>query len=415
MAAALALQLTTQVGGVLPVDDSLSGRWPIAAAWCWPVGDAEHFGQPGAEGEPAFTVLRSVAWSHGRPTHQGADLGDGRTGEPVRAAGAGLVTLAFDGDNGNGYGGHVVLAHRLEDGGMVYTVYAHLLAGSLAVRAGDLVAVGDAIGRVGQTGRASAPHLHFEVRDPGSIEERWERARVVDPMAFVEDHLPTPDAPGVAADDAIDVGRTYARWAVESGLLASRLEPETPLTRTAWWRMLARAVAGGPDDSAGPPEALRDTLMDAGVLPEEEAGAPGDEAMAWSEVARDVKRLRDLGVRLAHGPLEAEAHETACETRFGQRSPAAHANALRRRDGEPRLADACVLLADVSGPRPETEYGRAPRQGSAHRASVKRTKHGKRSHATAHAKKPTPAKSKAKAKSKGKPAPSASAKPRSKR
>ena len=52
----------------------------------------------------------------------------------------------------------VVLQH---DGDLL-TAYAH--NSSLLVREGDKVRAGQMIARVGQTGRASAPHLHFEVR-----------------------------------------------------------------------------------------------------------------------------------------------------------------------------------------------------------------------------------------------------------
>jgi hypothetical protein len=345
----LATLLPTMVAGVLPLDAAVDARWTAAGAWRLPVGAPELLGVPGAPDEPAFRVNRGVERSRRSVTHQGVDLVNGRSGDPVRAAASGLVTLAVDGDNGNGYGGHVVIAHRLDADQTVFTVYAHLERGSVMVRAGDVVCAGDPLGRVGRTGRASTPHLHFEVREPDRFDQRWENASVIDPLAFVADHQSSP-LTGMADDDA---PRAYLRWAVGEGLLDKPADPALPLTRGTWWRMLARAVEGGPRRSGMHPDALRDSLMADGVLPEEEAGAPADENIAWEELARDVKRLAQVGVRIPHGPLPAADHEAACEARFGQRAPASHPGSLRHRDGEPAVADASLLLADLSGPRPE--------------------------------------------------------------
>lgn len=89
--------------------------------------------------------------------HAGQDL---RTayGEEVRAAAGGVVSFA--GERGN-YGLMVVVDH----GGGTETRYAHLSASD--VRAGMTVAAGQAIARAGSSGRATGPHLHFEVRQNG--------------------------------------------------------------------------------------------------------------------------------------------------------------------------------------------------------------------------------------------------------
>ncbi len=376
------------LGGVFTLDQDARDRWPQAAAWQLPVGDPARLGAPSAPDEPPFQLDRGVEWSHGRATHQGADLGNGRAGDPVRAAAGGLVTLVYDGDNGNGYGGHVVVAHRLEEGGTVYSVYAHLLAGSIAVRPGDVVAVGDAVGRVGRTGRASTPHLHCEIREARRLDERWENAPVLDPLAFVAAHAADDAAPAGAPAGAADSERAYVRWAVDQGLLAKATDPAGPLDRGTWWRMLAAAAVAGPGAPGLPAEALRDSLMDSGLLPDEESGAPADEALAWSEMARDVERLRQVGTRVPHGPLPAPAHEAACEARFGQRAIADHPGALRHRAGAPSIADACTVLADVSGPRPEPRYVRADRHVRPARAHAKR--HHRRRRRRRRAKAPTP-------------------------
>jgi murein DD-endopeptidase MepM/ murein hydrolase activator NlpD len=86
--------------------------------------------------------------------HSGIDI-DAPVGTPVRAAGEGDVTSA--GMNA-GYGREIVVDH----GHDVMTVYGHLSA--VAIVPGQHVMRGQVIGYVGQTGRATGPHLHYEVR-----------------------------------------------------------------------------------------------------------------------------------------------------------------------------------------------------------------------------------------------------------
>lgn len=318
-----------------------------------PVGDARALGQPEHPDDKPFRLNRGLERAHGRVTHQGADIANGQAGDTVRAAAGGIVLMVQAEPNGNGYGGHVVLAHRLEDGRVAYSVYAHLVRGSACVRAGDGVCAGDPLGLVGRTGRASTPHLHFEVRLPRSAEERWEKAPAVDPLAFVEKRLAEPlEGPGGAL--------AYLEWARHESLLPAGAGADAPLSREVWWRMLAGAA--GPVTAAaggGAPE-LRDSLIEAGLLPEEQFGAPPSERLSWSELARDVRRLRQVGVRPPHGPLAAAAHEAECESRFGERRPAARWKSLRRLSGDPTTADACVLLADLAGPRAPAEIRPSP-------------------------------------------------------
>ncbi len=86
--------------------------------------------------------------------HSGIDI-DAPYGSPVRAAADGEVMSA---ETAGGYGREIVLDH----GHGVDTVYGHLSA--FAVVTGQHVIRGQVIGYVGQSGRATGPHLHYEVR-----------------------------------------------------------------------------------------------------------------------------------------------------------------------------------------------------------------------------------------------------------
>ena len=86
--------------------------------------------------------------------HMGIDIAAPR-GTVVLAAASGEVLLS---DSRQGYGNVVMVRH---DDGLV-TVYAHHERN--LVQAGQRVTVGQVIARVGSTGHATGPHLHFEVR-----------------------------------------------------------------------------------------------------------------------------------------------------------------------------------------------------------------------------------------------------------
>jgi murein DD-endopeptidase MepM/ murein hydrolase activator NlpD len=91
--------------------------------------------------------------------HTGIDFPAAR-GTPVVAAGRGCVSSA--GYDSGGYGRLVVIQHRA---GMT-SWYAHL--STIAVSPGQCVVAGNLIGRVGSTGHATGPHLHFELRVGGA-------------------------------------------------------------------------------------------------------------------------------------------------------------------------------------------------------------------------------------------------------
>ena len=89
--------------------------------------------------------------------HTGVDFG-APYGAVIHAAGGGTVILAH---YSSGYGNCVVIDH----GSGVTTLYGHCSA--LLVSEGEVVQQGQTIARVGATGMATGPHLHFEVRHNG--------------------------------------------------------------------------------------------------------------------------------------------------------------------------------------------------------------------------------------------------------
>jgi peptidoglycan hydrolase-like protein with peptidoglycan-binding domain len=120
-------------GGTTPVSGPVRLLRPVPG----PIGD--RFGAP----------------RKGRRTHTGIDF-PVQAGTRVGAAGVGVTEFA--GRNSGGYGNLVVIRHRLG-----YTTwYAHLSI--ITTWVGERVTGGTRIGYVGSTGRATGPHLHFELR-----------------------------------------------------------------------------------------------------------------------------------------------------------------------------------------------------------------------------------------------------------
>ena len=104
----------------------------------------------------------------GRPAlHTGVDLRE-NFGSDIRATGAGRVVFA---GVAGGYGNMVEVDH----GSGLTTRYAHM--GEISVAEGQTVERGTVLGHVGATGRATGPHLHYEVRIDGEP---------VDPTRFMD-------------------------------------------------------------------------------------------------------------------------------------------------------------------------------------------------------------------------------------
>jgi murein DD-endopeptidase MepM/ murein hydrolase activator NlpD len=159
-------------------------------------------GQAGSSGPPpdpaALRLLHPLAeppesidpwgwrWSERRRAwrmHTGVDLAAAE-GTAVLAARAGTVRLV---ESVGGYGLSVLLDH----GQGLETLYAHLL--DAAVRPGQRVEAGEVIARLGASGQATGPHLHFELRRRGA------RLIALDPTPHLPPLLPPPPAPAAVA------------------------------------------------------------------------------------------------------------------------------------------------------------------------------------------------------------------------
>lgn len=126
-----------------PASDTASAAAPASSAGCvWP-----------AQG----SVTSEFGSRWGR-LHAGLDLA-GPIGTPIWATKAGSVVVA---GSQSGYGNTVVLDH----GDGMTTLYGH--QSRLAVSVGQSVSQGQLIGYIGNTGRSTGPHLHFETRYGGS-------------------------------------------------------------------------------------------------------------------------------------------------------------------------------------------------------------------------------------------------------
>ncbi len=121
---------------------NVCGGGPVASGFGWPAGS------------------HNISGYGYMPSHLGLDI-QADEGEPVYAAGSGIVTQAAGGWN-YGYGNVVQIDH----GNGYVTIYAHL--SSINVGLCTAVGQGTVIGASGSTGNAFGAHLHFEVRNGGA-------------------------------------------------------------------------------------------------------------------------------------------------------------------------------------------------------------------------------------------------------
>jgi len=104
---------------------------------------------------PLEGVLTSKFGIRNGRRHDGIDIG-APEGTDIHAAADG--TVLYSGDQQTGYGNLIIISHAND----MITVYAHNQKN--LVKENDSVKRGQLIGKVGRTGRATGPHLHFEIR-----------------------------------------------------------------------------------------------------------------------------------------------------------------------------------------------------------------------------------------------------------
>jgi murein DD-endopeptidase MepM/ murein hydrolase activator NlpD len=215
---------TTRNGRVLIAEIVSQGR-VIPAIYFDPGNDnADYFTREGKSLRLAFLrypldfprITSNFSWHRYHPIlkrsrpHLGTDFG-ARRGTPIRSTADG--TVAFAGWDG-GYGNMV----RINHGNGYETRYAHMGRFAPGIRRGRRVEQGEIIGYVGDTGLATAPHLHYEFRQYGRpVNPRTVRVPSAPPVpsarmeAFREvaqertvllasTHLSEPGAEGVPAN-----------------------------------------------------------------------------------------------------------------------------------------------------------------------------------------------------------------------
>jgi len=160
-------------GRVVAAEFDNGGRTLRAFLWRAPDGTEGYYNEDGRNSRTAFlrspmefsrvtsgfTLARLHPILHTMRAHKGTDFA-APIGTPVRATADGVVT--FVGQQ-NGYGNVIMLKHD----GRYSTVYAHLSRFAAQTRDGARVHQGETIGYVGQTGWATGPHLHYELRVDG--------------------------------------------------------------------------------------------------------------------------------------------------------------------------------------------------------------------------------------------------------
>ncbi|WP_374460659.1 M23 family metallopeptidase [Microbacterium sp.] len=123
-----------------------------------------------------FLVGVGMSYGYGMRSgrlHEGIDFVPGN-GAPIQAIADGTVRIATE--QGAAYGVTVYIDHVI-DGSVITSHYSHMQYGSLQVKAGDKVKVGDIVGKTGNTGRSYGAHLHFELIVNGTT---------IDPMPWLK-------------------------------------------------------------------------------------------------------------------------------------------------------------------------------------------------------------------------------------
>jgi len=333
---------------------------PIARAFVYPIGDEQDFTKPAA-GEPAgyhvsdpYLAVRRASKNRPQRIHYGVDLSSGSGGHVVRAVAAGVVDVSDANAlikvrkaqriklptivNGKriytygtryrmsyrwrtAWGNRVVIRHRLPNGQVVYSLYAHLMPRSVLVKKGEVVAAGQPIAKVGRTGRATAPHLHLEIRttridesaeitdadeDPESEADvadgepaQTAVPHTVDPLAFLEER--------VMRFEDLEPGSWQSRYAlaaIKDGVMTGskgHFDPDDSITRKSFYAALVSMFHLGTNFTKDDFNSNLDALVDSGIMDgSERPRQRGDDRLTRSDALELV--LRCLDSRDAEGP-----------------------------------------------------------------------------------------------------------------
>jgi murein DD-endopeptidase MepM/ murein hydrolase activator NlpD len=405
---------------LLPLPAAAGEPAPIASAFVFPVGDELDF-KKAAPGEAngfhvtdPYLKVRKSRRHRSQRVHYGVDLSGSAGGLMVRAIAAGVVEVCdanalvkvrrlqrvklpvvVDGKRSyqwgtryatvwkwrTGWGNRVVVRHTLPDGQVVYSLYAHLMSRSVLVRVGDHVAAGQPIAKVGRTGRATAPHLHLEIRttridesteisdpddsessDEGDAAERpeTELPHTVDPLAFLVDH--------VLRFEDLEPGSWQVRYAlpaVKDGVMScnrGRFDPNQDVTRAEFYAALVTSFRLGTPFTKSEYESQLDALIDTGILDSSARNQnrrdPIDRSDALELVLRCLDRGAARSLSMSRIPGEQLARDFNAE--FAGRDAANEAERESRRLAASETAD----LRKAAAARDERRANAARERGA---------------------------------------------------
>ena len=227
---------------LLPEDGQPRIRLHQLSAWeAASIPRASRFDSPmGSElGALTYNAQRFWEMNEGRGGHHtGDDLNgiggmNSDLGDPVFAAADGLVIYA--GEPSPGWGNTIIIGHRVEDGRLLHTMYAHLQ--NILVAVGTPVARGHKIGTVGTANGYYPAHLHFEIRESDGVDigggysmlplNRLNPAETIEQLRGAPEDEPAPSVLPLARDQDSPWRRIQfsAEDAARLGEILNREEP----------------------------------------------------------------------------------------------------------------------------------------------------------------------------------------------
>ncbi len=161
-------------------------RVPIEVSRCVPV-DAADGARQMVQQDVAYMPLQEGTFAYSSPfgyrvhptlgqvlLHEGVDMA-APLGTPIYSVADGVVVSVTSGPS---QGDYVVIEHVGKDGSVYRSSYLHQYMDQITVHEGQQVSAGDQIGHVGNSGRSTGAHLHFEVRDASGA--------AIDPLGWLE-------------------------------------------------------------------------------------------------------------------------------------------------------------------------------------------------------------------------------------